>query len=194
MRKACNATAIENLVEKAKSLLAEAKNETSSGNHTEAAKLVVEAKHVINEARSMGTMCLKGKLMKRHMDIAEKRIEKAEELREKIAEKREKIKEKAEEKREKVAEKTAREFNITASSFSFSPNAISVSKGDKIKIRIANAGGTHTFDIDELNIHKSTPAGVTEIEFTASKSGTFKFYCAMPGHKDSGMKGSLEIA
>ncbi len=85
-REACNSTAIETLIEKAKSLLIEAKNETASDNHTEAAKLLREAKHIINEARSMGSICLKEKkLMKRHMDIAEKRIEKAEDVRKNLA-------------------------------------------------------------------------------------------------------------
>ncbi len=85
-RKACNSTAIENLIEKAKSLLAEAKNETAADSHIEAAKLLREAKHVINEARGIGSVCLKEKkLMKRHMDIAEKRIEKAEDVRKNLA-------------------------------------------------------------------------------------------------------------
>lgn len=187
-RKACNATAIENLIEKAKSLLADAKNETATGNHTEAAKLLREAKHVINEARSIGSICLKEKkLLKRHMEIAEKRIEKAEIVREKMHERIEKIKDKTE-------GRSVKEFNITSSSFSFTPNSISVNRGDKVKLRVTNTGGTHNFVIDEFGVSKDTPSGeTTEIEFTASKQGTFSFYCATPGHKDSGMSGSIVV-
>lgn len=186
-RKACNATAIESLVEKAKSLLAEAKNETDS---VKAAKLLREAKHVINEARSIGAICLKEKkLLRRHMEIAKKRVEKAEELRGKISARHGNIMGKLQERRDS----SAKEFNITSSSFSFTPNSISVSKGDKVKLRVTNTEGTHNLVIDELGISKDTPLGETEIEFTATKSGTFAFYCGIDSHRASGMEGSIVV-
>ncbi len=247
-RKACNSTAIENLIEKSKTLLAEAKNETATDNYIEASKLLREAKHVINEARSIGSVCLKEKkLMKRHMEIAEKRVEKAENAREKIRERIENSMNRIVKSEDKCSSDDdcacgknintgdcfygnknfvdtkqqcpdfcsgiagnlvikcvnnkckqgiteEKEFNITSSSFTFSPNKISVKEGDKVKLRVTNTGGAHTFDIDELNIHKSTPAGrTTEIEFTASKSGNFRFYCSIDNHRVSGMEGNIVI-
>ncbi len=94
-RKACNATAIESLTEKAKSLLDEAKNETASGNYTKAAKLLTEVKSLVKTAKSIGEVCRKEKKVEGRLEkIADKRTEKAEELRKKVTERIERIKEK----------------------------------------------------------------------------------------------------
>jgi len=31
------------------------------------------------------------------------------------------------------------------------------------------------------------------MEFTPTKPGTHEFFCAVPGHKDAGMKGTLVV-
>ena len=51
----------------------------------------------------------------------------------------------------------------------------------------------HTFTIDELGVNLNVPSsGKREITFTASP-GTYVFYCAIPGHRDSGMHGTLVV-
>ncbi len=53
---------------------------------------------------------------------------------------------------------------------------------------------SHTFTIDELGINISVGAGLTVTrEFKVDKAGTFAFYCAVPGHRDAGMEGTLEV-
>jgi len=51
----------------------------------------------------------------------------------------------------------------------------------------------HTFTIDELGVNLNVPSsGKRQVTFTA-KPGTYTFYCAIPGHKDMGMQGTLVV-
>ena len=51
----------------------------------------------------------------------------------------------------------------------------------------------HTFTIDELAVNLNVPSsGKRQVTFTA-KPGTYTFYCAIPGHRDFGMHGTLVV-
>lgn len=76
----------------------------------------------------------------------------------------------------------------------FSTKEITVKKGDKVKINVTVTAGTHNFNIDEYNIHEDTPLNQpVTIEFTADKTGTFIYYCAMPMHRQLGHWGVLKV-
>lgn len=90
---------------------------------------------------------------------------------------------------------TQKTFNITGGNFYFVPNKITVNKGDQITFVMTNAGGVHDLVIDELSIktpviHTGDAATVT---FTVSKTGSFVYYCDIPGHKAKGMLGTLIV-
>jgi len=52
----------------------------------------------------------------------------------------------------------------------------------------------HTFTIDKLNVNLRIPeGGHRRITFDAPP-GTYKFYCAVPGHTQAGMKGTLVVS
>ena len=90
-----------------------------------------------------------------------------------------------------------KEFTVEGSEFKFSPNAISVNKGDSVKITFKNVGTKpHNFIIDELDVAtKTINGGETDtVEFTASKSGTFAFYCSVGSHRANGMEGTATVA
>jgi|SRR5579859_144122 len=43
-------------------------------------------------------------------------------------------------------------------------------------------------------LHVAVPMGTTgKLQFTASKPGTYEFYCTVPGHKEAGMVGTLVV-
>ena len=87
-----------------------------------------------------------------------------------------------------------KEFTMTAKKFEFSPASITVKEGDKVKLTINSLDVPHGFSIDELDIKKDLPVGTTTVEFTASKKGTFRFYCSLfcgTGHKE--MEGQLIV-
>lgn len=93
------------------------------------------------------------------------------------------------------------EFYITGENFKFVINEvdnpdIKVKEGDIIKIEFSSTQGFHDFVIDELNAatEKVRPEnGITSIEFTADKKGTFEYYCSVGEHRANGMRGKFIV-
>lgn len=65
-----------------------------------------------------------------------------------------------------------REFRVNAFRFGYEPNKITVNNGDTVKIIINNTDTLHGIRIPDLNI-----SGNDVLEFTAVRSGEFKWYC-----------------
>lgn len=88
-----------------------------------------------------------------------------------------------------------KEFTVTGKNFSFEPKTLSVNKGDKVKITFKNADGFHDLVIDELGVKtKQISGGAQEVvEFTATKSGSFQYYCSVGQHRANGMVGTLTV-
>ena len=86
-------------------------------------------------------------------------------------------------------------ITIEGGAFYFKPNQIKVKKGDKVAIEFKNSDGNHDFTIDEFNVKtKTISSGETaKVEFTASKTGSFEFYCSIGNHRQMGMKGTLLV-
>ncbi|MCH8156576.1 MAG: cupredoxin domain-containing protein, partial [Nitrospinae bacterium] len=56
------------------------------------------------------------------------------------------------------------------------------------------ATGQHTFTIDELGVDVILPHGeTTRVEFTPEQTGSFQFYCSVPGHKGAGQVGTITV-
>jgi plastocyanin len=88
-----------------------------------------------------------------------------------------------------------KEFTVTGNNFSFSPNVITVKKGDKVKITFNNTQGFHDFKIDEYGVAtKQAQSPDTEVlEFIADKTGAFQYYCSVGSHRKMGMWGTLKV-
>jgi len=88
-----------------------------------------------------------------------------------------------------------KEFRIVARRFEFTPNTITVNKGDKVKLTLYNEDGTHGIAIREFGISlKPGPGQEASAEFTADQAGQFTFFCNVfcgEGHKS--MKGTLIV-
>lgn len=90
----------------------------------------------------------------------------------------------------------ATEIAVNGTEFSFSPTSISVKAGEQVKITFKNNGrAPHNLTLEELGIATKTIGGgqTDVIEFTAPSSGTYTFFCSIPGHRASGMEGSLKV-
>ncbi len=63
----------------------------------------------------------------------------------------------------------------------FEPETIEVEQGDKVKLKVINEDNfDHGVAIDAFGISQRLPAsGSIDIEFVASKSGVFPFYCSV---------------
>ena len=84
---------------------------------------------------------------------------------------------------------------MTAKQWEFIPNTITVNEGDEVELTITSTDVTHGIGIPAFGVSETIQAGKTTIvKFTASKKGTFTFFCNVQcgtGHKD--MKGTLIV-
>jgi uncharacterized cupredoxin-like copper-binding protein len=81
----------------------------------------------------------------------------------------------------------------------FEPNSISATAGTSLSVDLENAGSMlHDFTIDDLGgerVHVEVAGGESD-SFTLDipdESGTYEFYCSVPGHREAGMEGTIEV-
>jgi cytochrome c oxidase subunit II len=94
-----------------------------------------------------------------------------------------------------VAQRAGQRVEISASKYEFKPRELKVKAGQPVTVVLTSTGGSHSFDVDVLNLHSAEAEGGKAItfEFTPDKPGTYEFYCAHSGHKEKGMTGRLEV-
>jgi len=85
-------------------------------------------------------------------------------------------------------------LNVTGAEYSFAPSPLKASAGTTT-IRFTNKGAVeHDFAIDALHVHLvAQPGKMAEATLTL-KPGTYKSYCSVPGHSQSGMHGTLTVS
>ena len=95
-----------------------------------------------------------------------------------------------------VAYSESRTIEVVAQKSFYTPDHISLKKGEPVKLLIRSADVTHGFAIDEFDIAREIPTGPpVEIQFTPDKAGTFTFYCVVRcGHDHRHMHGTLTVA
>lgn len=88
-----------------------------------------------------------------------------------------------------------KEINIESQGLKFTTTEIRVKKGETVRLTYKNNQGNHDWTIDEFNAKtKVLAAGQQEtIEFVADKTGSFEYYCSVPGHRAAGLKGMLIV-
>lgn len=107
---------------------------------------------------------------------------------------------------------------VVAEDTKFSPMSITIRSGEEVTLKLNNKDAVeHDFQVDGLDVDVTSggsdrpehggdghgSAGMlamhtaahesTSITFTANDPGTYEFYCTIPGHKDSGMTGTLIV-
>jgi nitrite reductase (NO-forming) len=70
--------------------------------------------------------------------------------------------------------------------------------GDIVEITIASGeGAEHDIVIPELNVqskHFSAATGPVKVRFQVTQAGKFTYFCSIPGHRQIGMEGVLEVS
>ena len=85
-------------------------------------------------------------------------------------------------------------LKVTGNEYSFAPSALKASPG-RTTIRFTNTGAVdHDFSIDALRIHLIEKPGKTGEATVTLAPGTYPFFCALPGHRQSGMQGTLTVS
>jgi uncharacterized cupredoxin-like copper-binding protein len=110
------------------------------------------------------------------------------------------------------------EIRLNAKEFGFSPTRFEVTAGQPVHLTLHNGGALeHDFSVMEIPVtlhsegdpmaghemegmeeepalHMVAAAGEdSTLEFTPTKPGTYEFFCGVPGHKGSGMTGTLVV-
>lgn len=108
-------------------------------------------------------------------------------------------------------------LTIVAEDTKFSPETITIKSGEKVTFELQNNDSVeHDFQVDKLDVDVIA-GGMDEVEhdgdghgggklamhtgghesmsitFTANEPGRYEFYCTIPGHRDSGMVGTLTV-
>lgn len=88
-----------------------------------------------------------------------------------------------------------KEFTVGGTNFAFSPNKITVKKGDMVKITFRDDDGTHNLVVTGYNVSTNVIGEGSQdtIQFVADKSGTFEYFCSVGGHREAGMVGTLVV-
>lgn len=87
-------------------------------------------------------------------------------------------------------------IDVLASRFEFAPATISVTEGDRVRLRMRSADVAHSLAIKAFRVKALIPKGGETVtaEFVADRAGTFDFTCAeYCGTGHGGMKGKLVV-
>ncbi|UOR12047.1 plastocyanin/azurin family copper-binding protein [Halobacillus amylolyticus] len=103
---------------------------------------------------------------------------------------------------------------IKADEFTFSPNKTNIKVGEKVTLLLDNnceiehdleikdlaiegseENNTHDHGqgSDEIHVH-AAPGEEKSVSFIPVESGTYRFVCTLPGHKESGMFGTIKVS
>lgn len=69
---------------------------------------------------------------------------------------------------------------VRASRGGFQPSALSLRRGETVRLVLTTADGEHCLAVDELRIEKRiVPGRATAFDLTPDRAGTFEFYCCL---------------
>ncbi len=95
----------------------------------------------------------------------------------------------------KAVPSVARTVHMDATNFAFTPNMITLKRGENVTLELTGVSGDHGIGIPDLGINQKFSAGETvSVAIPTDKTGTFNFRCNVPcgsGHRD--MTGTIVI-
>jgi cytochrome c oxidase subunit 2 len=95
---------------------------------------------------------------------------------------------------EVVNGRTERTIHMGVRQYVWEPATITAKKGELVRLIIHNADVLHGLVIPDLGVNQDVPPDGAVVEFMASKTGTFEFFCSIwcgEGHME--MRGSIVI-
>lgn len=84
---------------------------------------------------------------------------------------------------------------ITAENSKFVETSLTMEDGEVLGLFVVNRDSiAHAFDIDSLGVHVQLPAdSTTAVAIKPTGPGRLEFYCSVPGHRDAGMAGTIDV-
>ncbi|MFZ6004278.1 MAG: cupredoxin domain-containing protein [Actinomycetota bacterium] len=85
-------------------------------------------------------------------------------------------------------------IEVTAANLEFDPDEITVTAGEDFAIVLTSHDLLHDFNVEGVEGHVSADTGDTVAGgFRVDEPGTYTFYCAVEGHREAGMEGTLVV-
>ena len=88
-------------------------------------------------------------------------------------------------------------LELSGKEFAFDPATLNAPAGTKFGVKFTNKGVMeHDFTIEGHESEKVVGpiGGAVAVGTFTLAAGTYKYFCAVPGHKESGMTGTLTVA
>jgi len=94
-----------------------------------------------------------------------------------------------------INDSAVREIEVTAKQWEFIPATITVSQGDKVRLKITSIDVAHGLALPDFDVSAYlAPGKTTTVEFEADKKGTFSFFCnVICGRGHNQMRGVLIV-
>jgi plastocyanin len=84
-------------------------------------------------------------------------------------------------------------FDVSASEMKFDPDAVAVEAGE-VAVTLTNDGSIqHDLRIDGADFFVEAGSGESVDGTVDLEAGSYRFFCTVPGHRDAGMEGVLEV-
>lgn len=88
---------------------------------------------------------------------------------------------------------TSPSFDVSASEMKFDPDAVAVEAGE-VSVTLTNDGSIqHDLRIDGADFFVEAGSGESVDGTVELDAGSYQFFCTVPGHRDAGMEGVLEV-
>lgn len=85
-------------------------------------------------------------------------------------------------------------LTIVATEYEFTPAEVTIPADTPTEIVLVNEGIVeHDWRIDELDVEIYAAAGESASANVTAAAGTYDVYCSIPGHRDLGMEGVLNV-
>lgn len=84
-------------------------------------------------------------------------------------------------------------------SLAFEPTDFTVPAGEEVTVELtAEAGVEHDFVVEDVGgedveVAHAEAGETASGTITIDEAGSYTFYCAVPGHREAGMEGTLEV-
>jgi len=85
-------------------------------------------------------------------------------------------------------------LTIVATEYEFTPAEVSIPADTPTEVLLVNEGIVeHDWTIDELGVEIYAAASESASATVTAAAGTYDVYCSIPGHRDLGMEGVLNV-
>lgn len=83
---------------------------------------------------------------------------------------------------------------VELADLTFAPASVTIPAGRAVTLDLRNAGNLeHDWSVDALRLSPNVAPGQATSLAISAPAGVYEVYCSLPGHREAGMVGRLEV-